>query len=336
MEETFLAALHADPCDETTWLALADWLDDDGQTLRAELVRLLRRLGKMPVMKRSRERLRLAERVAELLNSGVRPVVPEVVNSIGMRLALIPPGRFRMGSPTSEAGRFYNEGPLHEVEITRPFYLGVFPVTQAQWQTVMGNNPSWFSSTGPNKARVKGMDTGDFPVENVSWTNAMTFLKKLSARPEEKKKGRKYRLPTEAEWEYACRGGASSGPFHFGTSLSSRQANFAGTHPHGGAAKGPFLGRTCQVGSYRPNAFGLYDVHGNVSEWCSDWYAEDYYGESLPSDPPGPSVGSDRVIRGGSLSLVGRCCRSAVRCEYAPGDRHHDLGFRAALGPLGG
>jgi uncharacterized protein (TIGR02996 family) len=329
VEETFLQALHAEPNDETTWLALADWLEDDGQAQRAELVRLVRRLRTLPVMKRTKERARAEDRVAELLNSGVRPVVPEVVNAIGMRLALIPPGRFRMGSPSSETHRREYEGPLHEVEITRPFYLGVFPVTQAQWQAVMGSNPSYFSATGDGKVQVKGMDTSSFPVETVSWEDAHVFLERLSALPEEVKSGRRYRLPTEAEWEYCCRSGASSSTaFHFGDSLTFTQANFNGQEPYGAAEKGPLPGRTCLVGSYRPNALGLYDMHGNVWEWCLDWVDERYYGACPAQDPPGPSHGSYRVLRGGGWWYDGRYCRSAFRGLNSPEHRHHDSGLR--------
>jgi uncharacterized protein (TIGR02996 family) len=332
VEEAFLQALHAEPNDETTWLALADWLKEDGQTQRAELVRHTRRLRTLPVMKRNRERTRLEERVAELLTSGVQPVAAEVVNSVGMRLALIPPGRFRMGSPAREAQRGEYEGPLHEVEITRPFYLGVFAVTQAQWQAVMGSTPSYFSATGGGKEQVKGLDTSDFPVEQVSWEEAQTFLQRLSALPQEKEKGWQYRLPSEAEWEYSCRGGAiSSTPFHFGLSLNATQANFDGNYPYGGAEKGPNLARTCKVGSYPPNALGLYDMHGNVWEWCSDWFDAGYYANSPPADPPGLSQGAYRVIRGGGWNYVGRYCRSGVRRRYEPGYRDCNLGFRAAL-----
>jgi uncharacterized protein (TIGR02996 family) len=334
MEAAFLQALHADPTDETTWLALADWLEEDGQGERAELVRLVRRLRTLPVMRRTKERARLEDRVAELLNAGVRPVVPEVVNSIGMRLALIPPGRFRMGSPDDEEGRKEDEGPLHEVEITRPFYLGVFPVTQGQWQTVMGSNPSYFSATGGGNEKVKGLDTSDFPVEQVSWEDAQTFLARLSVLPEEKSAGRLYRLPSEAEWEYCCRGGASSSTaFCFGNSLASTQANFNGNYPYGGAAKGPNLRRTCSVGSYRPNALGLHDMHGNLGEWSADWYSPTYYGKSPPKDPPGPSSGSGRLIQGGSWFHVGQRCRPAFRHGYSPSRRDRYVGFRVAAVP---
>src|SRR5262249_14353176 len=152
----------------------------------------------------------------------------------------------------------------HEVEITRPFYLGVFPVTQAQWQKVMGNNPSWFCATGEGAASVTGMNTDQFPVETVSWKEAAAFLKKLSALEKTRKARPGYRIPSEAEWEYACRGGAAEYQvFHYGNSLSFMQANFNGREPYEGA-EGPYLERTCAVGSYRPNAFGLYDMHGNV------------------------------------------------------------------------
>jgi uncharacterized protein (TIGR02996 family) len=334
MEAAFLASLHAEPNDETTWLALADWLEEDGQADRAELVRLVRRLRALPVMKRSRERARLEDRVAELLNAGVGPVVPEVVNSIGMRLALIPPGRFRMGSPDEEHEGYRNAEEAHEVEITRPFYLGVFAVTQGQWLGVRGDNPSSFCATGEGKEAVKGLDTSDFPVERVSWEDAQAFLEKLAALREEKETGWRYRLPSEAEWEYACRGGASaSTPFCFGKSLSSAQANFNGEYPYGSAEEGPSLGRTCPAGSYRPNAWGLFDLHGNVWEWCSDWSANDYYGKSPAQDPLGPSNGSNRVIRGGSWGGYGQSCRAANRHGLRPSYRLGYLGFRVAAVP---
>jgi uncharacterized protein (TIGR02996 family) len=330
VEAVFLAVLHAEPNDETTWLALADWLDEDAQAGRAELVRLVRRLRVLPVMEVTPERAEMEARVAHLLNAGVRPVVPEVVNSIGMRLALIPPGRFRMGSPSGEMERFRRE-EAHEVGITRPFYLGVFAVTQGQWLGVMGDNPSHFCATGGGKDQVKGLDTSDFPVEQVGWEDAQAFLAKLAARPEEREKGWSYRLPSEAEWEYACRGGASSStPFCFGESLSSTQANFDGAYPYGGAEEGPSLRRTCPAGSYRPNAWGLFDMHGNVREWCEDWSADDYYGNSPAQDPLGPSYGSDRVLRGGGWGGYGQLCRAARRSWFAPSFRGFALGFRVA------
>jgi uncharacterized protein (TIGR02996 family) len=332
MEEVLLQALHADPADDTARLALADWLEEQGDP-RGELLRLhlaLRRPAPGTDLGACEGRLR------ELLASGVRPCVPLLTNSVGLQLALIPPGAFLMGSPDSEADRSPDEGPQHEVELSRPFYLGVYPVTQAQWQRVMGRNPSYFRSGAGGKKQVRGLDTRDFPVERFSWEDAVSFCAKLSELPEETRAKRLYRLPSEAEWEYACRGGAaSSTPFHLGTSLSSTQANFNGNFPYGGAAKGPSLQRPTPVGSYHPNAWGLYDLHGNVWEWCADWYADDYYKQSPRRDPPGPPEGSNRVFRGGSWDYHGRYCRSASRW-LGPARRSFNLGFRVALVLSGG
>jgi uncharacterized protein (TIGR02996 family) len=335
VEDTFLHALHAEPNDEATWLALADWLEDDGQADRAEVVRLVRQLRRLSVMQRGRERVRLEWRLIQLLDAGVRPVVPELLNSIGMRLALILPGRFSMGSPANESGRRADEGPRHEVTITQPFYLGVFPVTQAQWQTVMGHNPSFFSAGGEGRDMVKKLDTGDFPLEQAEREEVFTFLTKLSRRKAERAARHKYRLPTEAEWEYACRGGVMTSAFHYGNSLCSTQANFSGREPYGKAGEGPNLRRTCAVGSYRPNAFGLYDMHGNVYERCSDWYADDYYASSPAEDPEGASTGPALVVRGGCWSNDARLCRSARRCGDATSGWMGGLGFRVVLALFG-
>lgn len=255
-----------------------------------------------------------------------------VVNSIGMKLTRIPAGRFVMGSPKGEAEREDGTEAPHTVEITTDFYMGVYEVTQKQYQAVMGENPSHFSDTGSGKAKVTGLGTDDFPVEQVRYKDALMFCEKLTAR-EKTTSRRVYRLPTEAEWEYASRGGAeSSKPFHIdgkaSSSLASTQANFIGDYPYGDAAKKPYLKRTCEVGSYRPNGYGLYDMHGNVYEWCSDWFSADYYEKSPKSDPKGPADGSNRVIRGGSWGAHGRFCRSANRESLPPGYRHKGTGFR--------
>jgi formylglycine-generating enzyme required for sulfatase activity len=268
----------------------------------------------------------------------------EVESSIGMKLVRIPRGTFTMGSPAGEVGREVDE-KQHEVEITKEFWLGVHEVTQKQFKALMGFNPSYFSRNGEGKAgeeygNVKPAgfkdqvpaNTDDFPVENVSCNDAADFCKKLSEQAAEKNAGRKYRLPTEAEWEYACRGGAPSYQvFHFGNSLSSTQANFNGRFPYGGADKGNYLGRPCKVGSYAKNGFGLHDMHGNIHEWCADWYDKDYHGKSPRRDPQGPSVGSERVLRGGCWCSRGRDCRSANRFRRGPAGRGHDVGFRVAL-----
>ena len=253
-----------------------------------------------------------------------------LTNSIGMKLVRIPAGEFQMGSPDSDPGAREDEKPQHLVRITQPFYMGTFEVTQAEFARVMGTQGSFFSRTGPGKEKVSGMNTPRFPAEQVTWHKAVEFCRRLSEMPTEKRAGRVYRLPTEAQWEYACRAGTTTA-FSFGDSLSSHQANFAGNYPYGGAPEGPFLARTTEVGSYQPNAFGLYDMHGNVWEWCSDWYGLDYYKHSPRDDPPGPSTGSSRVIRGGEWYGDGRDCRSAFRYADIPNGVFYVMGFRVAM-----
>ncbi|MBC8426491.1 SUMF1/EgtB/PvdO family nonheme iron enzyme [bacterium] len=235
----------------------------------------------------------------------------EITNSLGMKLKLIPAGEFQMGSPESEENRWSDEGPQHRVRITRPFYLGVYEVTQSEYEAVMGSNPSKFKG-----ARL--------PVETVSWEEAMDFCRKLSAT-----EGVEYRLPTEAEWEYACRAGTTT-PFSFGSSLNGDQANCDGNYPYGTLTKGAYKKQTVTVGSYAANAFGLYDLHGNVWEWCSDWYDGKYYAGSPVDDPTGPTGGSRRVCRGGSWDGDARGCRAANRDRYVPSYRYGSLGFRLA------
>jgi uncharacterized protein (TIGR02996 family) len=325
-ERLLLQALHAAPDDETTWLALADCVEENGQPERAELLRLQRALPRL----KQRPRRQAEARVQQLLLAGVKPCVPALVNSLGMELALIPAGAFGMGSPAREALRDSDEGPRHQVRISRPFYLGVCPVTQAQWRRVMGNNPSYFCRTGGGRDAVQGMRTNDFPVESVTWSAATAFLKKLTARARERRAGRTYRLPTEAEWEYACRAGTTT-IFAFGNTLSSTQANFDGSQPYGDAPTGPNLQRTTPVGQYPPNGFGLKDMHGNVWEWCSDWSEDDYYASSPRRDPTGPAGPSTaRALRGGCWVDGGWACRSAYRGRRPPGDRRIGLGLRVA------
>lgn len=251
----------------------------------------------------------------------------ELTNSIGMRLRLIPPGEFRMGSPQSEPERWAAEGPPRRVRLTRPFYLGVYEVTQQQFRQVMGFDPSFFSEETTSQEAEE--DVGCLPVEQVTWDEAVAFCRRLSELPEERASGWKYRLPTEAEWEYACRAGTTT-PFHFGSQLNGVQANCNGDYPYGTREAGPSLGRTVPVGSYPPNAFGLYDMHGNVWEWVADWYDATYYARAPDADPPGPRTGISRTRRGGGwLSLATRC-RAANRDHNQPETRYQDLGFRVA------
>ena len=231
----------------------------------------------------------------------------EITNSIGMRLALIPPGEFTMGSPKSDAKACVWESPQHNVRITRPFYFGVYEVRQAEYENVMGTNPSYF----------KGADN---PVEQLSWDDAVQFCKRLSA-----KEGRTYRLPTAAEWEYACRAGTRT-RYSFRDDLASLK-EYAWYMENSERKAHP-------VGERKPNAWGLRDMHGNVWEWCADWF-DDYYAVSPTNDPPGPEVGVNRVSRGGGWRLDAGYCRSANRYGVSPSDRGYDLGFRVARSPSG-
>jgi uncharacterized protein (TIGR02996 family) len=322
-EETFLSALRESPDDEVTWLALADWLEEDGQSERAELVRIVRRLRALPGRKRTKARAQLESRIIALLEQGVRPAVAESVNSIGMRFALIPPGRFRMGSPRNERTRSADE-VAHEVAITRPFSLGVVPVTQRQYERVMGSNPSYFRPAGEGSGSVAGLDTGDFPVETTSWLDAVEFCERLSKSAAEASAGRSYRLPTEAQWEYACRAGISS-RYPWGEGMAAAAA-FANYRRDGGPD------RPSVVGSYRPNAFGLYDMQGNVWEWCHDWYQPKYYERSPRADPRGPRSGEGRICRGSAFDDSGETkCRSACRLYGSANGRYRFVGFRVAL-----
>jgi uncharacterized protein (TIGR02996 family) len=328
-EVALLQALHENPADDTARLVLSDWLEENGQAQRAEQLRLHVALRNQPA---ARQRPAWEARVRELLAGGVLPCVPRLVNSVGIEFALIPPGKFRMGSPPREESRRSDEGPVHEVEITRPFYLGVHPVTQQQYERVTGKNPSRFAGSRTRRKKLRGTDTGTLPVDNLSWHNADALCRKLSELPEERSAGRVYRLPTEAEWEYACRGATScSTPFHLGPSLSADMANFDGKTPYGGAPRRSYRAHPTPVGSFTPNVCGLYDMQGNIYEWCADWYGEDYYAGSPRQDPPGPAEGEQRVTRGGCWYEYGWVCRSAFRGHFAPDYHDHTFGVRLVL-----
>ena len=254
-----------------------------------------------------------------------------VTNSIGMKLSRIPGGTFQMGSTKDEEERRSDE-LAHEVTITRPFLIGVYEVTQTEFARIMGNKAA-------QKAVFKGRNR---PMDNVTWEDAGAFCQALSRVPAERNAGRKYRLPTEAEWEYACRAGTQT-PFHLGESLSAKQANFNGNYPYGDAETGVYLRRTANVGSYKPNSFGLFDMHGNVAEWCSDWYDREYYYDSPAKDPTGPPVGVTPTgftkkrstakkyylsVRGGCWLDDARACRSACRFKGMPEINYRLIGFR--------
>jgi len=229
-------------------------------------------------------------------------------NNLGMEFVYIPPGSFMMGSPSSESGRD-NDEKQHRVTLTRGFYMQTTEVTQGQWVEVMGTKP-W---SGEKYVRD---DPGN-PAAYVSWNNCRDFIRKLN----QMEGGNKYRLPTEAEWEYACRAGSST-RFCFGDS-DSRLGDYAWYDKNAWNVGEKYAHK---VGTKRPNAWGLYDMHGNVYEWCQDW-SGDYSSDSV-TDPTGPSSGSYRVNRGGSWSHGAGSCRSADRGGLEPGRRGDDLGFR--------
>lgn len=246
--------------------------------------------------------------------------LPRVVtNSAGMTFTLIPPGRFQMGSPDGEPGRRNHEGPVHPVAVRKPFYLGIYPVTQAQFERVTGRTPSAF-----NKGHGGGPD---HPVEQVSWDDAARFCELLGRLPDEVGNERAYRLPTEAEWEYACRGGTSTA-FNCGDKLTARDAHFA---TPGAFGKSGGSGHTAAVGKLPANPFGLYDMHGNVQEWVNDWFDEYYYHDSPPDNPTGPEQGTMRVVRGGCWTAFSSDCRSAARRGHPPAAPNNTIGFRVVL-----
>ena len=255
----------------------------------------------------------------------------EWTNSLGMTLVRIEPGSFQMGTTKEQIDQllrlfpdskwFDDEQPQHPVKITRPFFLGTHPVTQGQYQAIMGSNPSHF----------KGSD--ELPVETVSWLDAVNFCNKMSEKDKRTPfyringtdvadvGGNGYRLPSEAEWEYACRAGMA-GLFPWGDDIGKQGEHAWFTDNSDG--------KTHPVGQKRPNAWNLYDMLGNVWEWCADWYDEKYYASLPAADPPGPPRASFRVIRGGSWLHVARFVRPAYRNHLVPSNRYRYLGFRVA------
>ncbi len=233
-----------------------------------------------------------------------------VTNTLNMKFTWTPPGDFKMGSLKEEKER-KNDELQHKVTLTKGFYMAIHTVTQEQWTEVMGKNPSKFT------------DGKNLPVEQVNWNECQEFIKKL-----QEKDKKPYRLPTEAEWEYACRAGTTT-PFNTGDTLSTDQANYNGNFTYGDGKKGVYREKTMPVGSFPPNPWGLYDMHGNVWQWCEDLY-QDPYPKTDVVDPIG-KTGENRVIRGGSWIDNPLECRCAYRGASRPILRHALVGFRVCF-----
>jgi formylglycine-generating enzyme required for sulfatase activity len=242
-------------------------------------------------------------------------------NSIGIEFVTIPAGSFVMGAPNGEPGSTSSEKPQHEVIISKPFSMGKYEVTQAQWEIVMGSNPYTLDRSNPyyNLPGMAERITRPEHPATVSWIDAQEFIKRLNEREGHSR----YRLPTEAEWEYAARAGTTTA-YSFGDNSNelSRYAwfgedfNSGGTHP---------------VGQKIANPWGLYDIHGNVWEWVQDWYNQSYSSQSPSTDPSGPTTGSQHVVRGGSWHQTSGSWRSAFRKGYNPDYRGISIGFRVVM-----
>ena len=248
-----------------------------------------------------------------------RPLVEELAPGVVIEMVEVPGGTFTMGAPKTEQGSHDDERPPHRVTVS-PLHIGKFTVTQAQWRVVAGW-PKVGRSLNAHPSYFKGDDR---PVEQVSWEDAVEFCNRLR-----KKSGKAYRLPTEAEWEYACRAGRQT-PFAFGETITPEFVNYDGNYPYGEAPKGECRRETIPVGSLGvANGFGLYDMHGNVWEWCQDWSGP--YQSEPATDPQGPSQGTSRRLRGGSWGDLGVNCRSASRALDRPAFRYDNFGVRVAV-----
>ncbi|MCP3851237.1 MAG: SUMF1/EgtB/PvdO family nonheme iron enzyme [Gammaproteobacteria bacterium] len=233
----------------------------------------------------------------------------------GMNFIRVKAGSFMMGSPIHEVDRFNNE-ILHQVNLTKDYYLGKYEVTQGEWQTIMGRNPSYFKSCGKS-----------CPVDKVSWDEVQEFIRRLNEKSQAMGLLGGYRLPTEAEWEYAARAGTRT-PFSFGVNINTSQANFDGKQIYSGAKKGRYRLKTVEAFNLLENAWGFHQMHGNVWEWVSDIYVD--YPEQSITDPNVQAGGTRRVSRGGSWDDYAGFCRSAFRGRLKPNSRDNDLGFRLA------
>jgi sulfatase modifying factor 1 len=279
---------------------------DGGKTFSEPLQKVSGDVGKGVAAGKKRIVWNVLEEVPELVGDNIVFMV-EIAEGLiweakngrpRMEWVAIPAGTFVMGSPGSEAFRESDEGPQHQVTLSG-FKMSKYEVTFAQYD-------AFCEATGRSKPDDYGWGRGNRPVINVSWHDATAFAQWMGCR-----------LPTEAEWEYACRAGTTTA-YHTGSTLNSSQANFNFN-----------VGKTQPVGSYAPNAWGLFDMHGNVWEWCSDWYGS--YSSSAQTNPGGPASGSNRVLRGGGWLSNGGYCRSARRINFVPSDRYYSDGFRLVV-----
>ncbi|MEC4815119.1 MAG: formylglycine-generating enzyme family protein [Scytonema sp. PMC 1069.18] len=274
----------------------------------------------------------MAKTVIQRSRSKVQYFVEDLSNGVGLEMVLIRGGSFMMGSPEDEIGHSSRESPQHFVTI-KPFCMGKYPITQAQWKAV-ANFKQVNQELDPDPSRFKGDDR---PVESVSWNDAVEFCDRLSSHTK-----RPYRLPSEAEWEYACRAGTTT-PFHFGKTITTDLANYRGTDndeykwsgSYGQGPKGIYREQTTPVGSFGvANAFGLYDMHGNVWEWCADHWHESYEGAPVDGsawlDNDNDNDNQIRMLRGGSWYSNPGLCRSAYRSDNLAGNRSLSIGFRVA------
>jgi formylglycine-generating enzyme required for sulfatase activity len=256
-----------------------------------------------------------------------RQKIEDLGNGVSLEMVKIPGGTFTMGSPKSEKGSYDNERPQHDVTVPQ-FFMGKYPVTQGQWKAIASRTDLKVQldlKTEPSRFKepYKDIDRWKRPVERVNWFEAVEFCKRLS-----KLTGRNYRLPSEAEWEYACRAGTTT-PFYFGETITTELVNYDGNNTYGNAPKGEYRRQTTPVGQFPANAFGLYDMHGNVREWCADEWHDNYAG--APTDGSVWLNGNKDIspLRGGSWVVIPIYCRSAFRnyCNRRD-DRYDIIGFR--------
>ena len=309
-DSDFLKAIEADPRDPTPRLVYADWLDEQGD-LRGALLRIQEELRHIEVPHRRRKEMRMQE----LLRDGIEPLTI-TRKEFGMELVLIFPGEFLMGSPSAEKGRGEEEDQL-AVTLTQPFYLSRYVVTQAEWFQVMGTRP-W--------GRAEWVVFGHrYPATYVSWHSASGFCEILTEQGVGLPSGWSFSLPTEAQWEYACRSGTTT-RFSFGD--DEDQLHRYGWYTNNADATGEQYAH--EVGQKLPNGWGLYDLHGNVWEWCVDYWQDQRQGGT---DPRVDEVSPSRIRRGGSWCFAAEYCRSASRFFHNPIESRSSLGFRVALIP---